>query len=143
MSIQISKNFTMEELTASQTAAQKGIMNLPDAQQMCNLCALVHNVLQPLRTRTGLPVRISSGFRSAALNKAVGGVANSQHTTGQAADITIGSSNQKIFIDCIIKNLDFDQLILEHNSKGTYWLHVSYRSDGKNRKQYIDNLLKK
>lgn len=133
----------MEELTASQTATQKGIMNLPDAQQMCNLCALVHNVLQPLRTLTGLPVRISSGFRSAALNKAVGGVANSQHTTGQAADITIGSSNQKIFIDCIRKNLNFDQLILEHNNKGIYWLHVSYRSDGKNRKQYIDNLLKK
>ena len=144
--IRISKNFTLEELTASQTAKQKGIMNIPDAQQMCNLCALVHNVLQPLRELLGQPVKIGSGYRSQALNKAVGGVSNSQHLTGQAADLGIDGDMKlgERMIAIIRAKCQFDQLIWEHNPKtGSYWVHVSFRSDGQNRMQYIPYLQKK
>lgn len=135
----------MEELLASSTATAKKIMNVPDAQEMCNLCALVHHVLQPLRDELKQPIKISSGFRSKALNAAVGGVTNSQHTLGQAVDISIdGDMNFASRIVAIIRaKCDFDQLIFEHNAKGTHWVHVSYRSDGQNRKQYIPNLLKR
>lgn len=145
MATRISKNFTLEELTASATAKAKGIRNVPDTQQTCNLCALVHHVIQPLRDATCRPVPISSGFRSTALNKAVGGVGNSQHMTGEAADLNIGGDmlKGKQWFEWIKTHCDFDQLIWEHNSKGTYWVHVSYRSDGKNRKQVINNLLKR
>lgn len=145
MATRISKNFTLEELTASATAKSKGIRNVPDTQQVCNLCALVTNVLQPLRTWWGKEVKIGSGFRSAALNKAVGGVSNSQHMKGEAVDLCIDGdlTKGKRWFNYINQSLPFDQLIWEHNAKGTYWVHVSYRADGQNRKQVIDNLLKK
>lgn len=140
----ISKNFTFEELIASDTAKAKGIINSPNTQQLCNLCALVHNVLQPLRTAMGRAIDISSGFRCKRLNMAVGGVSNSQHLNGEAADIDIKGDKffGKAICEWVRHNCDFDQLIWEHNRSGTYWVHVSYRSDGQNRKQYIDNLLK-
>ena len=141
----ISKHFTLEELTDSATARQLGYKNVPGAQEICNLCALVHNILEPLRKEMGLPLKISSGYRSAQLNKAVGGVSNSQHMKGEAADIDIEGDlgyGKRIF--AWIKNhCQYDQLIWEHNHKGTYWVHVSYRSDGQNRRQCIDNLLKR
>ena len=142
--MKISENFTLEELCASSTAKEKGIKNVPGTAEVVNLCALVHHVLQPLRDACG-PITISSGYRSAALNKAVGGVANSQHMKGEAADIFIKgdmSFGRHIF-DRIRKNMVFDQLIWEHNKQGTYWVHVSYRADGNNRKNVIGNLLKK
>lgn len=142
---QISKHFTLEELTASATAKAKGIANKPGTQEIINMVYLTCYVLEPLREATGEPVKIGSGYRSAALNKAVGGVANSQHLTGQAADLCIDGDKQKgkRWFDWIKSHCDFDQLIWEHNSKGSYWVHVSYRADGKNRRQAIDNLLKK
>lgn len=145
MATRISKNFTLEELCASDTAKAKGIRNVPDTQQTLNLCALVHKVLQPLRDIYGGQVKIGSGFRCPALNKAVGGVSNSQHMKGEAADLCIdGDINKgKRWIEIIRALGDYDQLIWEHNAKGSYWVHVSYRSDGKNRKQYIPELLKK
>ena len=145
MSTRISKNFTLEELTASQTAKAKGIRNVPDTQQTCNLCALVHHVLQPLREAMGEPIKIGSGFRSAALNKAVGGVSNSQHMKGEAADLCIDGDKVKgkRWFDWIKAHCQFDQLIWEKNTKGTYWVHVSYRSDGQNRRQTIDLLIKR
>ena len=145
MATRISKNFTLEELCASATAKAKNIKNVPNQEQIINLCALVHNVLQPLREKYGKEVKIGSGFRSAALNKAVGGVSNSQHMSGQAVDLCIDGDLKKgrKFIEIILEWCDFDQLIWEHNAKGTYWVHVSYRSDGKNRRQYIPDLLKK
>jgi len=142
----ISKNFTLEELCASDTAKAKGIRNVPDTQQMLNLCALVHKVLQPLRDIYGGAIKIGSGFRSPALNKAVGGVSNSQHMKGEAADLCIDGDIQKgkQWIEIIRALGEYDQLIWEKNPKtGNYWVHVSYRSDGKNRKQYIPELLKK
>ena len=110
-----------------------------------NLCGLVHNVLQPLRKWWGREVKIGSGFRSLALNNAVGGVRNSQHMRGEAADLCIDGDMAKgrKWFEWIKANCEFDQLIWEHNTKGSYWVHVSYRADGKNRRQVIDNLLKK
>lgn len=143
--MKISKNFTLEELTASATAKAKGISNNPGQTDLVNLCGLVHNVLQPLRNWWGKEVKIGSGYRSLALNKAVGGVSNSQHMKGEAADLCIDGDIQKgkSWFQFIKQHCEFDQLIWEKNPKtGTYWVHVSYRCDGKNRKQVINNLLK-
>ena len=144
MSTRISQNFTLEEFTASATAKAKGISNNPGQTDIVNLCGLVHNVLQPLRKWWGAEIKIGSGFRSLALNRAVGGVRNSQHMRGEAADLCIDGDLQKgkQWLAWIKTHCDFDQLILEHNSKGNYWVHVSFRCDGKNRRQVIDNLLK-
>lgn len=141
----ISRNFTLEELCASATAKAKGIRNTPGQTDIINLCALVHNVLQPLRTAMGHEVRIGSGYRSLALNRAVGGVSTSQHMSGEAADLCIDGdmAKGKRWFEWIRSHCEFDQLIWEHNAKGTYWVHVSYRADGKNRKQVINNLLKR
>lgn len=139
----ISKNFTLEELCASMTASRLRISNVPNIDAVLNLCALVHNVLQPLRDAMG-SISISSGYRCKALNAAVGGVSNSQHTKGEAADIDIKGDKEygrRIF-KWIEDNCDFDQLIWEHSKAGVYWVHVSYEADGKNRGQVISNLLK-
>ena len=143
--MRISKNFTLEELTASATAKAKGIRNEPGQTDIVNLCGLVHNVLQPLRNWWGKEVKIGSGYRSLALNRAVGGVSNSQHMKGEAADLCIDGDMAKArsWFQYIKQHCEFDQLIMEHNAKGTYWVHVSYRCDGKNRKQVINDLLKK
>lgn len=144
MAIRISKNFTLEEMTASATAKAKGIHNALTTQQMANLCALVHHVLQPLRDAMGHEVKIGSGYRCPRLNQAVGGASNSQHLKGEAADLCIDGDKTKgrKWFTWIQSHCDFDQLIWEHNAKGSYWVHVSYRSDGKNRKQVIGDLLK-
>lgn len=145
MATRISKNFTLDELRDSATAKARGIVNAPGVDEVCNLCALVHHVLQPLRDAMREPIKIGSGYRCPQLNKAVGGVAGSQHTKGEAADLCIDGDleNGKKWFNWIKNHCDFDQLIWEHNSKGSYWVHVSFRSDGKNRKQVVDNLLKK
>jgi hypothetical protein len=145
MATQISKNFTLEELCASSTAKAYKIANVPGKQEICCLCALVHHVLQPLRDYIGKPISLSSGYRCPVLNAKVGGVSTSQHMKGQAADINIKGDMKtgKEWFEFIKKNLTFDQLIWEHSKSGTYWIHVSYRPDGKNRGQVIDNLLKR
>ena len=144
MTTYLSRNFTLEELCASATAKAKGIRNNPGQTDIVNLCALVHQILQPLRNAMNEPIKIGSGYRSLALNRAVGGVSNSQHMKGEAADLCIDGDMAKgrKWFNWIAKNCDFDQLILEHNTKGSYWVHVSYRADGKNRHQIINNLLK-
>lgn len=141
----ISKNFTLDEMLASATAKAKGIINAPGVDEVCNMCALVHHVLQPLRDAMGEPIKIGSGYRCTRLNQAVGGVANSQHIKGQAADLCIDGDMKKgrRWFNWILDNCDFDQLIWEHNAKGTYWVHVSFRADGNNRHNVINNLLKK
>ena len=137
----------MEELYASATATAKGINNKPSVQQIINLVYLCAYVLEPLRVAMNEPIKIGSGFRCQALNKAVGGVYNSQHMKGQAADLCIDGDIQKgrKWFNYIKNHLPFDQLIWEHNSKGTYWVHVSfvYPDFGKNRHKVIDDLLKK
>jgi hypothetical protein len=138
-------HFTIEELCASDTAKARGISNKPNTEQLINLVYLAANVLEPLRVAMGEPIKIGSGFRCPALNKAVGEVGNSQHMKGQAADLCIDGDIEKgkRWFNYIRLHLPFDQLIWEHNSKGSYWVHVSFRSDGKNRRNVIGNLLKK
>ena len=140
-------HFTLEELYASATAKAKGIDNKPPLQEMINLVYLSAYVLEPLRVAMKEPITISSGYRCEKLNNAVGGVRNSQHLKGQAADICIDGDMKKgrKWFDYIKTRLPFDQLIWEHNKAGVYWIHVSfvYPDFGKNRKNVIDNLLKK
>lgn len=145
MATQISKSFVLEEFTKSDTAKAKGIVNAIGQTEVVNLCALVHQVLQPLRDAMGHQVKIGSGYRCPRLNAEVGGVKNSQHMTGEAADLCIDGdmAKGKRWFEWIKANCNFDQLIWEHNAKGTYWVHVSYRASGNNRKQVIGNLLKK
>ena len=145
MKVPVTMHFTIEELYASNTAKRLGIDNKPSVQQMINLVYLSAYVLEPLRVAMNEPIKIGSGFRCQALNKAVGGVYNSQHLKGQAVDLCIDGdiAKGKKWFNYIKDHLPFDQLIWEHNSKGNYWVHVSFRADGQNRHQVIDNLLKK
>ena len=147
MNTPVTMHFTIEELYASETAKRLGIDNKPSVQKMINLVYLAAYVLEPLRVATGEPVKINSGYRCEKLNKAVGGVYNSQHLKGQAADICIDGDMAKgrRWFNYIRDHLNFDQLIWEHDRSGTYWIHVSfvYPDFGKNRRQVIDNLLKK
>ena len=141
-------HFTIEELYASATAKAKGIDNKPNVQQLINLVYLAAYVLEPLRVAMNEAIKISSGFRSRRLNEAVGGVMNSQHCKGQAADLCIDGDMKKgrKWFDYIKTHLPFDQLIWERNPcTGTEWVHVSfvYPDFGRNRKQVIDNYLKK
>ena len=131
------KYFTIQELTISNTAQRKGIDNTPDQKAAAALTALVANVLDPLREAWGRPIVVNSGYRCPKLNRAVGGVARSQHTKGEAADIRTLSNrrweNEQLFKLIVQLKLPFDQLIDEH---GYSWIHVSY-SEGKNRRQVL------
>lgn len=120
--------FTIRELTASDTAKAKKIDNTPTPAAKQNLQDLITNVLNPVREIYGKPILISSGYRCPALNAAVGGAANSQHTTGQAADLVPANSKgslEQIFAACVAVG-NFDQLIIEQNRNGQRWVHVSY-----------------
>ena len=146
MATYITRNFTLEELTASTIARSLKIDNTPTTQAIINLTALAVIVLQPLREAMGQSIKIGSGYRSVKLNAAVGGVSNSQHVSGQAADLCIDGDIEKgkKWFRYIKMHLVYDQLIWEKNPKtGSYWIHVSYRADGCNRKQVIDYLEKK
>ena len=141
-------HFTIEEMYASDTAKRLGIDNKPTTQKMINLVYLCAHVLEPLRVAMNEPIKIGSGYRCEKLNKAVGGVYNSQHLKGQAADLCIDGDLKKgkRWFNYIKDHLPFDQLIWEHNPKtGSYWVHVSYvfPDFGKNRRKVINNLEKK
>jgi len=147
MATNITMHFTIDELYASQTAKARGIKNKPGVPEIINLVYLAAYVLEPLREAMGEPIKIGSGYRCPALNRAVGGVANSQHMKGQAADLCIDGDLKKgkRWFEWIKTHCQFDQLIWEHNAKGSYWVHVSYVHPpfGRNRRQVIDNLLKR
>lgn len=139
----ITKNLTLQELIHSNTAKAKGIDNSPTNEHLRNLIEIANNIFQPLRDAIGKPIRISSGYRSEKLNKAVGGSKTSQHNKGQALDLvaTTGFTNKDIF-DYIKKNLEFDQMIWEFGTdKNPDWVHVSYNK-GKNRKQVLKAIKK-
>ena len=129
--MQITKNFTLAELTATKTR----ITNQPNKLEMIAIIRLCGKVLQPLRNLYGGPIRVTSGYRSFAVNRAVGGAKNSQHMYGEAADITVHSreGNKKLF-ELIRDNLSFDQLI---NERDYSWIHVSYKTEEMNRKQIL------
>jgi zinc D-Ala-D-Ala carboxypeptidase len=138
--MQLSKNLALAEVTRSETAKRNGISNMPTPEHLENFKKLAENVFQPIREHFGVPIHISSGYRSAALNKAVGGSASSQHCTGEAIDIDMDGTditNAQIF-HFIKDNLNFDQLIAEFPvNSNPAWVHVSYESTGKQRKQIL------
>ncbi len=137
--MKLSENFTLDELTKSQEAIRLGIDNEPSDVQITNLMLLCTNILQPIRNHFKLPVSISSGYRSVALCEAIGSSSGSQHAKGQAADFEIFSLPNKEVSDWIVKNLDYDQCILEFwnsNDPNSGWIHCSY-NDISNRKQYL------
>lgn len=129
------KYFKLREFTRSSAASRLGIENNPSGNEIKNIESLVHNVLDPLREWYGRPININSGYRSRALNDAVKGSNTSQHMTGQAADISVGSpaENKKLF-EYIRVHLPFDQLINEYDYS---WVHVSYKDAYSNRKQVL------
>lgn len=139
------KYFTLDELMASATAERLGIDNhTDDPAIVASLTALIDNLLNPLREAFGMQIVVSSGYRSPRVNKAVGGVETSQHTTGQAADIrtTYGHRDQMKRLAWLASQFDFDQLILEqtdYHSHEPTWLHVSYKSAEDNRGQILAN----
>ena len=148
MNTNVTMHFTIEEMYASDTAKRLCINNTPSVQQMINLVYLCAYVLEPLRVAMKEPIKIGSGFRCQALNKAVGGVYNSQHLKGQAADLCIDGDIAKgrKWFEWIKSHCEFDQLIWEKNPKtGSCWVHVSfvYPDFGPNRKKVIDGLIKK
>ena len=138
--MKLSNNFSLNEMTKSQTATRKGISNNPSEDHMNSLKALCENVLQKVRDHYGKVVSISSGYRSPELCLAIGSSVNSQHAKGQAADFEIFGISNADLCKWISENCDFDQMILEYHTVGepnSGWVHVSYRSDGENRKQIL------
>lgn len=135
----LSDNFSLYELTYSLTAKLNNINNSPSKGTIENLRALCINVLQPLRNYLGTPIVITSGYRCAALNKKIGGVPNSQHVLGMAADFVTPNKDLKISFDYIKNYLNYDQLLFEYAKDGSNWIHVSYKADGNNRRQAINN----
>ena len=129
--MRLSENFTLEELTATGT----GLSNVPPPDARAALKELVDNVLQPARDAIGLPVTVTSGYRSPAVNQAVGGASGSQHMRGEAADLQC-ADNRRLF-EAIRGGLLFDQLIWEHGTdESPAWVHVSYKTQG-NRKEVL------
>ena len=129
----------MAEFTKSQTAERKGIDNTPEGEHLEAAQALFENVVQPVRDHFG-PTVINSGYRSPALNEAVGGSSTSQHCKGQAADIEVPGTPNADLAQWIVDNVDFDQVILEFYTPGipdSGWVHVSYKADGDNRKSIL------
>ena len=137
--MQLSKNFSLVELTKSQTAERKDIDNTPSPEHQRNLKSLCTRILQPVRDHFSRVVSVSSGYRSKELCVAIGSKITSQHAKGQAADFEIyGLSNQEL-ANYIKENLDYDQLILEYwkeSDPNSGWIHCSYNSEG-NRKEYL------
>jgi zinc D-Ala-D-Ala carboxypeptidase len=138
--MQISKHLSLAEVSRSETAKRKGINNTPSGEHLENFKKLAENVFEPIREHFGVPIHISSGYRSKELNSAVGGSSTSQHCSGEAIDIDMdGTSitNAQIF-NFIKDNLVFDQMIWEFGTdKNPDWVHVSYESTGKQRKQIL------
>ena len=129
--VRLSKNFTLQEFTKSQTAERRGIDNTPVEGHLENAKALFENVVQPVRDNFGVTV-INSGYRCGDLNYAIGGSNTSQHCKGQAVDIECPGTPNYDVAKWIEDNLDFDQLILEFYTPGipdSGWIHVIYKTE--------------
>jgi zinc D-Ala-D-Ala carboxypeptidase len=140
--MKLSAHLDLSEVTRSDMAKRKGISNMPTPEHIENFKKLAENIFEPIRKHFGVPIMISSGYRSKALNTAIGGSLTSQHCQGEAIDIDMdgtknGVTNKMVF-DYIKANLNFDQLIWEFGTKDNPdWVHVSYESTGKQRKQVL------
>ena len=138
--MKLTENFSLNELTKSQTAERKGIDNTPSTEHQENLKSLCEMILQPIRDQFGQVVSVSSGYRSPELCVAIGSSTQSQHAKGQASDFEIFGVSNKELADYIDQNLDYDQLILEYwkgeDEPNSGWVHCSFNAQG-NRKQYL------
>jgi hypothetical protein len=128
----LSANFTLKELTKSDTAIRLGLDNTPNDEALENLKLLCEKVLQPVRDHFGKSVTVNSGYRSPESNAAVGGSKTSDHCKGQACDLEIDGIPNPELAQWIMDNLDYTQLILEFYTQGqpnSGWVHVSYDPD--------------
>lgn len=136
----LSKNFTLKEMTKSESAVRLGIDNTPNKEHIAALNSLCENVLQKIREYYDKPVMVTSGYRSPALCEAIGSSKKSQHAKGEAADFEINSIDNKELAYFIAGNLDFDQLILEYYEEGdpnSGWVHCSFTKGNNNRRQIL------
>jgi len=140
--MKLSEHLDLSEVTRSESAKRKGISNMPTEAHIANFKLLAEKIFEPIRTHFRCPIIISSGYRSKELNAAIGGSLTSQHCQGEAIDIDMdgtpnGVTNRMVF-DYIKDNLEFDQLIYEFgDANNPDWVHVSYKSSGKQRKQIL------
>ena len=138
----MTKNCSYFEMIKSSTADRMGVSNEPTTEHVINLVNLCNFILQPVREEFG-PIRISSGYRSPALNAKIGGSGKSQHCNGEAADFESSRISNPKLAAWIAKNLEFDQLILEFydgKNPNSGWVHCSYKKDGTNRKSTLTAL---
>lgn len=138
--MKLSEHLELAEVIRSESAKRRGISNMPTEEHIKNLKLIAENVFEPIRANFRQPIRISSGYRSQALNAAIGGAMRSQHSSGEALDIDMEGtalSNKEIFI-FIKDKLNFDQLIWEFGNKNEPdWVHVSYKANSQQRKQVL------
>jgi hypothetical protein len=140
--MKLSEHLSLSEVIRSESAKRNGISNMPTEQHIANLKLLADKVFEPIRAHFRCPIHISSAYRSIELNRAVKGSLTSQHCSGEAIDVDMdgtpnGVTNKMVF-DYIKNNLDFDQLIWEFGTnENPDWVHVSYESTGKQRKQVL------
>jgi hypothetical protein len=140
--MKLSQHLSLSEVIRSESAKRNGISNMPIPLHIENFKLLAEKVFEPVRLHFGVPIHISSGYRSVELNKCIGGSLTSEHCSGEAIDIDMdgtpnGVTNKMVF-DYIKDNLDFNQLIYEFgDSKNPDWVHVSYKSTGKQKKQVL------
>lgn len=138
--MQLTKNFHISEFLTSQTASRFGLINDPPFEAKTKLKLLAEKVLQPVRDHFNKPLIISSGYRSPAVNRAIGGSTKSQHITGEAADFEIPSLDNYDVAQWIYQNLNYDQLILEFYTGGNSgWIHVGYSPRHLNQELTINN----
>lgn len=138
--LMLSPHFSYEEMTRSTWAEENGVDNTPDELQLAGLINLCWKLGEPLREVFG-PIRVNSAFRCQEVNEGVHGVGNSKHLSGEAMDIYLPSEKLgKEYFMFIQKNVDFDQLLFEHNRSGAMWIHCSVCLDPKeNRHMAINN----
>ena len=135
----LSSHFSLYEMIYSETAVSHHIDNMPNETETENLKYLCEKILEPLRQHFGV-VRINSGFRCPKLNQRIGGVGNSQHQFGQAADIRCSNKDiARKYFSFITVHCIYDQLLFEYNRCGIFWIHVSLKRDEKNRRMRIEN----
>ena len=135
--MRLSKNFVLSEITRSNTATRLGVSNEPTKEHLENMQRLISNLVQPMRDELG-PIRITSGYRSKELNRAIGGSTRSQHCEAQALDLQFWENgqmnNKKIYNWIINSHLEFDQMINEFDFA---WIHLSLKKKG-NRKEVLE-----
>lgn len=129
------KYFTLSEFIKSETATAFGISNVPTFENVNNLARLCELVLDPVRKQLGTPITVTSGYRCPALNRRVGGVSNSQHLYGLAADVKAKDLSE--LFEALAENKNVDQLLFEDNSR-TRWIHVSIAPLGKRPRNYVN-----